>query len=67
MSNIYENVPKFESEKFSLRFVDKADVDYLLEVYSGKNLLPFFNRDNCDVDNFTIQQKIRWNKLLIFG
>ena len=67
MSNIYENVPKFESEKFSLRFVDKADVDYLLEVYSGKNLLPFFNSDNCDGDNFTIQQKIRWNKLLIFG
>jgi len=48
MSNIYENVPKFESEKFSLRFVDKADVDDLLEVYSDKNSLPFFNSDNCD-------------------
>lgn len=52
MSNIYKNVPKFESEKFLLRFVDKDDVEDLFAVYSDKNSLPFFNSDNCGGDDF---------------
>ena len=66
MSNIYENVPKFESEKFSLRFVDKADVDDLLEVYSDKNSLPFFNSDNCDGDNFYYPTKDKMEQAIDF-
>ncbi|MDO4666508.1 MAG: GNAT family protein [Streptococcus sp.] len=52
MSNVYEYYPKFESDKFLLRFVDKGDVEQLLAVYSDKNSLPFFNSDNCHGDNF---------------
>ena len=66
MSNIYENVPKFESEKFSLRFVDKADIDDLLEVYSDKNSLPFFNSDNCDGDNFYYPTKDKMEQAIDF-
>ena len=66
MSNIYENVPKFESEKFLLRFVDKADVDDLLEVYSDKNSLPFFNSDNCDGDNFYYPTKDKMEQAIDF-
>ena len=66
MSNIYENVPKFESEKFSLWFVDKADVDDLLEVYSDKNSLPFFNSDNCDGDNFYYPTKDKMEQAIDF-
>ena len=62
MSNIYENVPKFESEKFLLRFVDKDDVEDLFAVYSDKNSLPFFNSDNCDGDNFYYPTKDRYGK-----
>lgn len=52
MSNVYEKCPKFENEQFLLRFVEEADAQDLLEVYSDKNALPFFNSDNCHGDNF---------------
>ncbi|MBR5683779.1 MAG: N-acetyltransferase [Ruminococcus sp.] len=52
MKNVYENCPVFESNRFLLRFVIQEDTDDLLEVYSDKNALPFFNSDNCDGDNF---------------
>lgn len=52
MANVYENCPKFENDKYLLRFVEKEDINDLLEVYSDKNALPFFNSDNCDGDNF---------------
>ena len=52
MKNIYESVPVFENENYVLRFVQKDDAADLLEVYSDKNALPFFNSDNCHGDNF---------------
>lgn len=52
MSNVYEKCPKFENEQFLLRFVEETDALDLLEVYSDKNALPFFNSDNCHGDNF---------------
>ena len=52
MKNVYEKCPTFEDERFLLRFVRQEDADDLLEVYSDKNALPFFNSDNCDGDNF---------------
>ncbi|MGN0729967.1 N-acetyltransferase [Treponema sp.] len=59
MTSVYENCPFFENEKFEFRFVKKSDAPDLLEVYSDKNALPFFNSDNCHGDNFyypTIQR-----------
>ena len=66
MSNIYENVPKFKSEKFLLRFVDKDDVEDLFAVYSDKNSLPFFNSDNCDGDNFYYPTKDKMEEAIDF-
>lgn len=52
MKNVYASVPSFENEKYFLRFVQSDDANNLLEVYSDKNALPFFNSDNCHGDNF---------------
>lgn len=59
MLNVYEYCPKFESEDYLIRFVDKGDTEDLLTVYSDKNSLPFFNSDNCDGDNFYYPTKDR--------
>ena len=52
MKNVYEECPRLENERFLLRFVEEADVSDLLQVYSDKCALPFFNSDNCGGDNF---------------
>lgn len=52
MQNVYESCPAFENERWLLRLISKDDTADLLEVYSDKNALPFFNSDNCDGDNF---------------
>ena len=52
MTGVYKECPSFENDKYLIRFVDAKDADDLLEVYSDKNALPFFNSDNCDGDNF---------------
>lgn len=66
MKNVYEECPTFESEKWLLRFVEKSDADDLLQVYSDKNALPFFNSDNCDGDNFYYHTKELMNKAIDF-
>ena len=52
MHDVYETCPVFDGAHFTLRFVRKDDMNDLLEVYSDKHALPFFNSDNCDGDNF---------------
>lgn len=64
--NIYEECPRFENENFLLRFIEKEDCADLLEVYSDKNALPFFNSDNCDGDNFYYATKERMIDALNF-
>ncbi len=49
---LYEYLPVYENDGFLLRPVEKEDCSDLLEVYSDKNALPFFNSDNCDGDIF---------------
>ena len=49
MKSVYDEVPVFENEDFILRFVTIDDAKDLLEVYSDKNALPFFNRDRKSV------------------
>jgi hypothetical protein len=41
MISVYEKCPKFESDRFLIRFVESTDTNDLLEVYSDKNALPF--------------------------
>lgn len=52
MTDVYEKCPVFEDDRYVLRFVEESDADDLLQVYSDKNALPFFNSDNCNGDNF---------------
>lgn len=50
--DLYKSCPTLENQRFLLRFAEEADCADLLEVYSDKNALPFFNSDNCHGDNF---------------
>ena len=47
MSDVYEDCPSFENDRFSLRLSRLDDASDLVSVYSDKNALPFFNSDNC--------------------
>ena len=64
--NIYEKCPVLENERFMLRLATKVDCDDLLEVYSDKNALPFFNSDNCHGDNFYYATKERMSEAIGF-
>lgn len=50
--NVYEKCPTLENKSFLLRPIINDDLRDLLEVYSDKLALPFFNSDNCGGDNF---------------
>lgn len=63
---IYEQFTTFENDDFLLRPVECDDCADLLEVYSDKNALPFFNSDNCDGDNFYYATKERMNDAIHF-
>lgn len=63
---IYDEFPTIENDDFLLRPVIKEDCLDLLEVYSDKNALPFFNSDNCDGDNFYYPTKERMKDALLF-
>lgn len=52
MVNPYEKCPVYENENYLLRLVDLADAADLLQVYSDKKAVPFFNSDNCNGDDF---------------
>ena len=65
-ADVYEACPEFEDEKYLIRFVEKEDADALLEVYSDKNSLPFFNSDNCDGDNFYYPSKKEMENAISF-
>ena len=53
MKNIYQTNLQLENQRFLLRYAEEKDAPDLLEVYSDKNALPFFNSDNCHGDNFS--------------
>ncbi len=46
----YEECPKYESEYFTFRFVEKDDAVDLLDCYSDPKSAPIFNSDNCTSD-----------------
>lgn len=64
--NLYETCPTLENSRFLLRPVEDRDCADLLEVYSDKNALPFFNSDNCDGDNFYYNTPERMGNALRF-
>ena len=66
MMDVYEICPAFEDDSFLLRMTEKGDASDLLEIYSDKNALPFFNSDNCDGDNFYYPSKDQMEKAIDF-
>lgn len=61
MEDVYKNCPRFENEKYILRFVSEDDCLDLLKVYSDKNAVSLFNSDNCHGDDFyyTTEQRMK--------
>lgn len=55
--NIYENCPQIETERFLIRLIRPEDSSDLMEVYSDKLVLPYFNSDNCHGSNFYCEKK----------
>lgn len=66
MSNVYTECPILENDKYLLRFATKEDSEDLLEVYSDKYSLPFFNSDNCHGDNFYYPTKEKMDTAIEF-
>ena len=64
--DVYKECPEFESDRFKIRFVEEEDVEDLLEVYSDKNALPFFNSDNCNGDNFYYPTREKMQEAIAF-
>ena len=64
--NMYEKCPYIENDRWIIRQVNENDCEDLLEVYSDKNALPFFNSDNCNGDNFYYATKERMQEALNF-
>lgn len=66
MRNVYEKCPVYENERYLLRRVAEEDWQDLLKVYSDVESLPFFNRDNCDGDNFFYTSPERMKQAIDF-
>ena len=66
MKDIYRSFENFENERYLLRTVTMADAPALLQVYSDKHALPFFNSDNCHGDNFYYTTLERMRKTIDF-
>lgn len=66
MTNVYEKCPIFENDTYLLRLTQEEDAKDLLEVYSDKNALPFFNSDNCHGDNFYYPTRERMQEAVAF-
>ena len=66
MGDIYSACPTFENTSYLLRFAAKDDSKDLLDVYSDKNALPFFNSDNCHGDNFYYPTKEKMDAAIDF-
>lgn len=65
-TDVYQNCPVLESEDYIIRLIEPNDAEDLLEVYSDKLALPFFNSDNCHGTNFycenikDIKSAVKW-------
>ena len=57
--NIYKVCPTLEDDRFLMRLVEEDDTKDLLETYSDKHAVPFFNSDNCHGDNFYYETNSR--------
>lgn len=66
MPDVYETCPRLENGQYLLRLIEAQDAAGLLEVYSDKNALPFFNSDNCHGDNFYYPTAARMREAVDF-
>lgn len=66
MKDIYRHFENFENERYLLRAITEADAAELLEIYSDRHALPYFNSDNCHGDNFYYTTLERMQKAVEF-
>lgn len=66
MSDVYQNCPRLENDRYLMRFISADDCDDLLKVYSDIRSVPFFNSDNCHGDNFYYTTAERMKKAIDF-
>lgn len=64
--NVYEECPVLKNELVTLRQTRPKDAEELLNCYSDKKAVPFFNSDNCHGDDFYYATVQRMEQALNF-
>lgn len=64
--NIFEQCPVIEDDKYLFRLFALDDCKELLNIYSDKRALAYFNSDNCDGDIFYYDSIEKMKKALEF-
>lgn len=66
MENVYEVCPTYKNDCITLRQTNLSDIEELLECYSDKKSVPFFNSDNCHGDDFYYTSAERMKQAIEF-
>jgi [ribosomal protein S5]-alanine N-acetyltransferase len=66
MKNVYEECPVYKKERITLRQTNNDDAEELLNCYSDKRAVLFFNSDNCEGDAFYYTTIDRMKKAIDF-
>ncbi len=64
--DIFEKCPVLENEKYMVRLIETGDAEDLMQVYSDKLALPFFNSDNCHGSNFYCSKREDMDNTIIY-
>lgn len=66
MQDVYAICPEFENARYRIRLLAETDCSDLLNVYSDKEAVPFFNSDNCNGDDFYYTTEERMKQAIDF-
>lgn len=66
MENVYEVCPTYKNDCITLRQTNLSDTEELLECYSDKKSVLFFNSDNCHGDDFYYTSAERMKQAIEF-
>jgi hypothetical protein len=66
MKDIYQECPLYKNNHITLRQTHISDAPELLNCYSDKKAVPFFNSDNCHGDDFYYDTLEKMNKAVEF-
>ena len=66
MENVYEVCPTYKNTHITLRQTNLDETEELLNCYSDKKAVPFFNPDNCHGDDLHYISKERMKQAIEF-